>query len=214
MGAVDWPTQGSRAWGAPRDGHRHNGVDFAGVEGAPVYAATDGVLRYVTLAPTQGFTGYGRVVVLEAPDGTHQLYGHLREPRRREGETVRAGDVLGTVGRTQYAANDPTDSRSTMGPHLHFEASPAPYPQSSDAPRLDPLAYLVERGAFHPTGGVRLPKNAPALSSSPLPRPSSSSSSPASTWTPAPATAAARAAPWGLVFGLVAGGLLALSLRR
>lgn len=211
MGAVDWPTSGSRAFGAARATHTHNGVDFAALEGAPVYAARPGRIAWATREPTQGFAGYGRVVVVDVGDGTSHLYGHLLEPRRAVGELVAAGDVIGRAGRTQYAHDDPTDARSTMGPHLHYEVSPAPYPLSSSSPRLDPLAYLLAAGdAYHPTAGVRVGV------ARPLQAPAAPAIAVAPTFTPWPAAAPPRAAAAGavgFVVCLAAGGALALLLH-
>ena len=45
------------------------------------------------------------------PDGTETLYAHLQYLYVRPGETVQAGQILGTAGQTGRAT----------GAHLHFE---------------------------------------------------------------------------------------------
>ena len=48
---------------------------------------------------------------LQHPDGTETLYAHLQYLYVRTGETVQAGQILGTAGQTGRAT----------GAHLHFE---------------------------------------------------------------------------------------------
>jgi len=97
-------------WGDPRSGGRsHAGNDLFSTEGTPLLAADDGEVRYGT-----DVLG-GNVANLRSPDGTRYYYAHLSafEGTNRQ---VRAGDVIGYMGRTGNAANTPT--------HLHFEVHP------------------------------------------------------------------------------------------
>ncbi len=94
----------------------HSGVDFTGRRGTPIYATADGV---VTKANYQA--GYGRFVEIDHGLGFYknkrkQVYsktrfGHLHKIKVKEGQVVKRGDVIGTLGNT---------GRST-GPHLHYE---------------------------------------------------------------------------------------------
>jgi murein DD-endopeptidase MepM/ murein hydrolase activator NlpD len=206
---MDWPTSGNRAFGAARATHTHAGVDLQAIEGAPIYAAVPGRLAWATRSATPGFTGYGRVVVVDSDDGASQLYGHLLEPRRQVGELVDAGDVIGLAGRSQFLEDDPRDERSTMGAHLHFEVAPASYPMRSDAPRLEPLAYLLSRpGSYHPTEG--------RLMTAPVTMPPAALLEPAlevSTRSPAPASRA-RGSGLAPFVALLAGAALLWSVRR
>ena len=54
---------------------------------------------------------YGVCLQLLHPDGTETLYAHLQYLYVRTGETVQAGQILGTAGQTGRAT----------GAHLHFE---------------------------------------------------------------------------------------------
>lgn len=100
-------------------GKPHSGIDIAAATGTPVRAATGGrVVRVGNLG------GYGLAVIIERGD-VATVYGHLGSVRVREGDTVRAGDVIGAIGMTGY----------TTGPHLHFEVRVKGQP-------VDPRRYL------------------------------------------------------------------------
>ena len=89
------------------EGRRHHkGLDIAAPKGSPIGAVEGGVVRS---AGWRG--GYGNAVVVEHADGTEALYGHCDSVKVHEGQRVKAGQTIGTVGST---------GRST-GPHLHFE---------------------------------------------------------------------------------------------
>jgi len=92
----------------PIDGkrRRHNGVDFAASEGAPVKASAAGVVKFSGRQP-----GYGNVVIIEHAGGYETRYAHNSDNLVRKGEVVSKGQVIASVGST---------GRST-GPHLHFE---------------------------------------------------------------------------------------------
>jgi len=85
---------------------RHDGLDIAAPEGAPVKAAAAGL---VSFAGERG--GYGNLVVLTHADGKRTYYGHLSSMSVTAGQKVNEGQTIGAVGNT---------GRST-GPHLHFE---------------------------------------------------------------------------------------------
>ena len=91
----------------PRWGRRHDGIDIAADEGDLVYAAAPGEVLYVG----DGLRGYGNVVIIRHDEKTTSLYAHNSSIRIKQGETVRGGDLIATVGST---------GRST-GPHVHFE---------------------------------------------------------------------------------------------
>jgi murein DD-endopeptidase MepM/ murein hydrolase activator NlpD len=89
--------------GQPRS--PHTGYDWAAPAGTPVVAANAGR----TVLVTEHFFA-GRNVVVDHGLGLFTLYYHLTETRVGPGESVTAGQVIGTVGAT---------GRVT-GPHLHF----------------------------------------------------------------------------------------------
>ena len=108
------------------DGHRfHEGLDLAPIERSAnreardaIFAAFDGRVAYVN--PVAGNSGYGRYVVLVHDDlspAVYTLYSHLARiaPEVAEGQRVRSGQRLGTMGRS--ARYHIPRSRA----HLHFE---------------------------------------------------------------------------------------------
>ncbi len=84
----------------------HKGVDFAGIEGAPVIAVAAGV---VTWAGSRD--GYGTLVEINHGNGYVTRYAHNERVLVKVGETVTRGQTIALMGST---------GRST-GPHVHFE---------------------------------------------------------------------------------------------
>jgi murein DD-endopeptidase MepM/ murein hydrolase activator NlpD len=109
---------------------------------------SDGKVVHAATKLSQGYSGYGRVVVIQASDdGPWFLYAHLDQVGVGAGSVVSVGQQIGTVGRTCYSRDDPT-RLCAGGAHLHFEASPRPYPQGAEAPRLDPARFVGTDGGF------------------------------------------------------------------
>lgn len=136
------PTEGIRSYLYQRSPeHRHRGIDLAAKRGAPVRATAPGVVTHAVRKWQQGFTGYGRAVVIKHPGGAHTLYAHLQSVTVLAGQHVDAGEVIGTVGGSQFSkAGGYVDE--ALSPHLHFEAASRAYPMPSEAERIDPVAWL------------------------------------------------------------------------
>ena len=101
----------SNSFGAPREGRRqHGGNDMFAKRGTAVVAPVDGVVRTVK----GGRAGFGFYV--DGLDGVTYYGAHMDSSAVGDGQTVRRGEVLGTVGNTGNAAGTP--------PHLHFEIKP------------------------------------------------------------------------------------------
>ena len=114
-----WPASGSinqRYWGG------HAGIDVGAWTGAPVKAADGG---YVALATGGWNGGYGNHIIIDHGNGFVTLYAHLNSIFVKPGESVVAGQQIGSVGNTG----------NSTGPHLHFEL------RYQGVPR-DPLSYL------------------------------------------------------------------------
>ena len=84
---------------------RHLGVDFGAPKGSAVGAINDGIVREAENDPI-----YGNTVIVDHGAGIFSLYMHLDTISAKVGQTVKAGQVVGTVGETGYAT----------GPHLHL----------------------------------------------------------------------------------------------
>lgn len=101
------------------DGRNHRAVDIACNAGTPIYAVKAGTVI------SSGWDGdYGYSIVIDHGNGLQTRYSHESLLYVKAGDTVKAGEEIGTVGRTGNAS----------GNHLHFEViingtrvNPAPY---------------------------------------------------------------------------------------
>ncbi|MGE4451740.1 M23 family metallopeptidase [Castellaniella sp.] len=100
----------------------HEGLDFVAPRGAPIRAASGGL---VTRAGS--WHGYGRMVEIDHGNGLRTRYAHASSVLVKTGDIVRQGQLIARVGST---------GRST-GSHLHFEVRMADYP-------LDPTLFIQE----------------------------------------------------------------------
>ncbi len=92
-----------------KDWRTHDGVDFLASVGTEVHAAADGTVEAVFADDFLGMT-----VTVRHADGYVTQYANLAEEVAVSvGQTVQAGDMLGTVGQT--ALLEVGDE-----PHLHF----------------------------------------------------------------------------------------------
>jgi murein DD-endopeptidase MepM/ murein hydrolase activator NlpD len=98
----------------------HSGVDVAPGAGAPVVAPADGV---VVLAGPPAFSLEGNLMIIDHGMGLNSAFLHLATQAVHQGQRVRQGQLIGTVGATGRAT----------GPHLHWSM------KWQDA-RIDPQA--------------------------------------------------------------------------
>ncbi len=89
--------------GQPRN--PHNGEDIGAPLGTDVVASNDGVVR---LTVEHIFSGRG--IFLDHGLGLYSMYFHLSEILVKDGDLVKAGQLIGKVGATGRAT----------GPHLHW----------------------------------------------------------------------------------------------
>lgn len=94
----------------------HAGQDIAGSVGTKIRAAITGVVVYAGAAGVHPLTQFrtGLCVIIRN-DAIDTYYGHLNTIGVRVGQSVTAGDTIGTMGMTG----------NSTGPHLHFEVRDA-----------------------------------------------------------------------------------------
>jgi murein DD-endopeptidase MepM/ murein hydrolase activator NlpD len=138
---------GTSGLGADRDdgARSHRGLDIDATVGEPVRAVADGVVQFAGVDLTGDHPALGLfprqirrwrnrtmgpggffVRVMHA-DGIRSGYFHLTSFRVVAGQTVHAGDVIGTVGRSGVKVS---------GSHLHFEVH-------KDGELKDPVPFLA-----------------------------------------------------------------------
>jgi hypothetical protein len=98
----------------------HRGIDIVAPFGKTVVAAAEGLVTQVRYIPT-----LGKYITIEHANGYRTRHGHLSRQLVREGEQVRAGQMIGREG----------NSGRTTGAHLHFEIW-------KDNVALNPLFYI------------------------------------------------------------------------
>jgi len=130
----------------------HQGIDLDGQESEPVRAAASGKVVFagldrpgngnsVNLTPEEAaqlsrrdtFDKGGLYIIIAHGNGVRTFYMHLHTISVTTGDRVKAGDVIGSLGRTGVKRS---------GPHLHFELR-------ADAVPLDP-AHILAPGIINP----------------------------------------------------------------
>lgn len=87
----------------------HRGVDYAGAAGSPVTAPAAGTVALVGKV-SDGFRVHGNTVGIDHGHGVTSILMHLQNINVKEGDVVKAGQIVGTVGSTG----------ASTGPHLHW----------------------------------------------------------------------------------------------
>lgn len=108
-----WPVRGflSSTFGPRTDPftgtqRMHTAIDIVAPKGTPIKSPADGIVTFSGEDPS-----LGNMVVVDHGYGVITRYGHNNAILMREGQRVRRGDTIATVG---------SSGRST-GPHLHYE---------------------------------------------------------------------------------------------
>ncbi|HKZ05317.1 MAG TPA: peptidoglycan DD-metalloendopeptidase family protein [Methylomirabilota bacterium] len=130
-GRLAWPADGKVVgeFGAqvhPRFGTKtfRNGIDIEVAEGTEIRAVYPGHVVF-----TGWFRGYGNLIIVDHGGEYYTLYAHAADIRVSEGDDVKQGQSIGTVG----------DTGSLQGPRLYFEVRHQGKPQ-------DPSQWLRPRG--------------------------------------------------------------------
>lgn len=109
-----------------RFGFPHHAIDIPVLQGSPVRAAGDGVVQEVS---DHGL-GFNSITIKHA-GGVATLYGHISKFLVKEGQKVKAGDVIGLSGGRPGTAG----AGLSTGPHLHFAVF-------KSGVAVDPLSFL------------------------------------------------------------------------
>jgi len=130
-GRLAWPADGRvvAEFGPqvnPRFGTKtfRNGIDIEATEGSSIVAVFPGQVVY-----TGWFRGYGNLIIVDHGSEYYTVYAHAADIRVTEGDEVKQGQTIGTVG----------DTGSLQGPRLYFEVRYEGKPQ-------DPTQWLRPKG--------------------------------------------------------------------
>ncbi|MDT7831184.1 M23 family metallopeptidase [Flavobacteriaceae bacterium S356] len=101
--------------------NKHFAVDIVAKTGTPIKAVADGT---VIFSEWTAETGY--VIILKHANGYISVYKHNGNLLKQQGDLVKSGEVIASVGST---------GELTTGPHLHFELWSGGY-------AVNPLNYI------------------------------------------------------------------------
>lgn len=105
--------------------YMHPGLDFAAPRGTPVVATGPGRVKRVKRTSLKA--GYGNLVEIDHGHGFVSRYAHLEDITVAEGQSVKKGMTIGTVG----------SSGGSIAPHVHYEIL-------ENGENIDPLIFMVE----------------------------------------------------------------------
>jgi murein DD-endopeptidase MepM/ murein hydrolase activator NlpD len=105
--------------------YHHDGVDIASPRGTHVLAGGNG--QVITIKRSELLAGYGNYIEIDHGHGIITRYSHLEEITVRQGQNLKKGDFIGTVG----------SSGGSIAPHLHYEVI-------QDGSNIDPLKFFAE----------------------------------------------------------------------
>lgn len=102
----------------------HQGFDFMGKPGTPIYATADG--KVILAQMTTG--GFGNLIMIDHGNGYKTRYAHLQRGNAfavKKCDMVKRGQLIGYMGTTGRSA----------GPHLHYEVI-------KNGKRVNPIGYF------------------------------------------------------------------------
>ncbi len=115
-----WPVQGRLITTFKSNKSGRKGIDIAGREGKDIKAAASGKVVY----SGNGLISYGNLVIIKHNRTYLSAYAHNRKLLVREGDSIKAGQVIAELGKT-----------GADSPRLHFEIRKNGKP-------VNPLNYL------------------------------------------------------------------------
>lgn len=131
----------------------HGAIDISNVaQGSDVLAVKDGTVKYVQTGYTRNpnidessMASYGNCIIMYHPNGgTCTIYAHLKDVKVKAGDSVKQGQVIGTVGNTGRTLGN-------TGIHLHFElrtGANATIANSGKGTRVNPLNYVGQSNIY------------------------------------------------------------------
>jgi murein DD-endopeptidase MepM/ murein hydrolase activator NlpD len=105
--------------------YEHPGVDIAATRDTEVFATANGTVTQAKRSDLQA--GYGNFVEIDHGHGFITRYAHLGELKIREGQRVRKGAAIGTVG----------SSGGSIAPHLHYEVI-------RNGKQVNPVNFMID----------------------------------------------------------------------
>lgn len=118
-GSWYWPAKGRVVSSfVPQQGKK--GIDIAGKKGDKVYASAGGIVAYAG----NGLSGYGNLIIIKHNGQFLTAYGNNSRNRVREGQLVKAGQVIADMG---------VMDRKFWGVHFEIRKSGQP---------VNPVSYL------------------------------------------------------------------------
>jgi septal ring factor EnvC (AmiA/AmiB activator) len=112
-GKLPYPVEGTiiTRYGTGKDPKYENpifnkGIEIKASEGTHFRAVADGEVIFA-----EYFYGYGNLIIIDHGDSYYTVYAHAKEIQTGVGDTVKGGEIIGTVG----------DTGSLKGPCLYFE---------------------------------------------------------------------------------------------
>lgn len=118
-----WPTNGPVLSSFQSNSGLNKGIDIGGKLGEPVLAAASGKVVY----SGSGLRGYGKLLIVKNNETFLSAYAHNNVLRVKEGDIVKAGQVIAEMGST-----------GTDRVKLHFEIR-------RDGTPVDPMRFLPKR---------------------------------------------------------------------
>ncbi|MDF0714788.1 M23 family metallopeptidase [Muricauda sp. 334s03] len=86
---------------------KHYAVDLVAPKDTPVKSIADGTVLFAEWTTETGY-----VIIIEHQEGITSVYKHNGSLSKSQGDLVKAGEVIASIGNT---------GELTTGPHLHFE---------------------------------------------------------------------------------------------
>jgi murein DD-endopeptidase MepM/ murein hydrolase activator NlpD len=120
----------------------HLGVDYAAPAGTPIRATIAGKVTFSGVEK-----GYGNKIVVQQLDGHTLVIAHNMKNSVKTGDEVKAGQILGLVGKTGNAT----------GPHAHIEVL------APNGNRVDPEQYFGKKAAVAPLSESQMLRETTAL---------------------------------------------------